>query len=280
MSRKTNQDYLRNNQYANAGNLNARIELHQRFSTNPEDWFRWVFDQLDLSGNERILELGCGPGLLWSHNLDRLSSPTQILLSDFSSGMIIEARQNTIASSYPIIFTQLDAQNLPFPIACFDLVIANHMLYHVPNRAQAISEIYRVLNPGGKLVAATNGNKHMAEIRQILFQLNSTLFKNTYHAFGVNEFTIENGAGQLLPWFEPVDIVPFIDSLEVTEADPLVKYILSMAVGTQIDAEPEHIEKLTNKIHQMIAKNGFIHITKSTALFLAHKNNGYKANDR
>jgi len=271
MSHRTNQEYLKNDQYADAGNLNARIELHRRFSTNSEDWFRWVFDQLNLTESIKILELGCGPGLLWNHNLDRLSSPNQIILSDFSFGMIKEAQQNTIASSCPIIFTQLDAQAIPYPMACFDLVIANHMLYHVPNRAHAISEIHRILKPGGKLVAATNGIEHMAEIRHILLQLDPILFKHSYHAFGVNEFTIENGTDQLTPWFKQVNIIPFIDSLEVTEADPLVKYILSMVVGTSIEADPGHKEKLFHNIDQLIARNGSIHITKTTALFLAHK---------
>jgi SAM-dependent methyltransferase len=125
MSRRTDPEYLKKDQYVDAGNLNARIELHLRFSTNPQDWFRWVFDRLDLSGTVKVLELGCGPGLLWKHNLDRLSSNYQVILSDFSSGMIHEARLNTHASTCPIIFTLLDAQAIPFPTAYFHLVIAN-----------------------------------------------------------------------------------------------------------------------------------------------------------
>lgn len=271
MSRRTDQEYLRNNQYVNAGNLNARIDLHRRFSTNPEDWFRWVFDRLDISGNVNALELGCGPGLLWKHNLDRLSPEQHLILSDFSQGMLQEARLNTHASALPLTLTQIDAQAIPFPSAFFHLIIANHMLYHVPQRMQAFSEIYRVLKPGGKLAAATNGKNHMVEFRQMLSHIDPSLYEQSYHAFGVNEFTVENGTSQLSPWFETINIIPFYDSLEVTEAEPVIKYILSMNAGPQIALNKSQIEALKRYLDQKISEEGSFHITKSTALFVAYK---------
>lgn len=65
MSRATDQSYLRGEQYQDAANLNARIALHQRFGTAKIGWHPWVFDQLDLPPDACVLELGCGPGLLW-----------------------------------------------------------------------------------------------------------------------------------------------------------------------------------------------------------------------
>ena len=55
------QDYVAD-QYQTATNLNARISLHQRFSTNRYGWFPWLFDRLRFPPQARILELGCGPG--------------------------------------------------------------------------------------------------------------------------------------------------------------------------------------------------------------------------
>lgn len=51
-------------QYTNAGNLNARAELHRRFSTNPQGWQNWVFAQYDFCAGQRLLELGCGSGAM------------------------------------------------------------------------------------------------------------------------------------------------------------------------------------------------------------------------
>lgn len=59
-------------QYGDPTNLNARIALPERFSTNRSDLHRWLFDQLDFPPRARVLELGCGPGTLWTKHLDRV----------------------------------------------------------------------------------------------------------------------------------------------------------------------------------------------------------------
>jgi hypothetical protein len=62
MKYRTDQDYLLQQQYCDASNLQARIALHQRFSTNSQGLPRWFLEQLQIPENGRVLELGCGPG--------------------------------------------------------------------------------------------------------------------------------------------------------------------------------------------------------------------------
>jgi ubiquinone/menaquinone biosynthesis C-methylase UbiE len=58
-----------------------------------------------------------------------------------------------------------DVQDLPFGDEAFDVVAALWMLYHVPDVNRAIGELRRVLRPGGLLVAVTNGDRHLADLR-------------------------------------------------------------------------------------------------------------------
>ncbi len=67
MTHTTDQDHL-HAQYQAASKLNARIALHQRFGTAEVGWQEWVFDQLALPPDARVLELGCGTGRLWVRN--------------------------------------------------------------------------------------------------------------------------------------------------------------------------------------------------------------------
>jgi hypothetical protein len=62
MMKWTNKDYLLRDQYKDAANLNARVNLHLHFSTNTYGWFPWVFDHLELAPKCRLLELACGTG--------------------------------------------------------------------------------------------------------------------------------------------------------------------------------------------------------------------------
>jgi hypothetical protein len=56
------QSLLRNRQYKTPHNLQARMEIHRRFSRNPCPWFQWEFNRLAIQPGETVLDLGCGPG--------------------------------------------------------------------------------------------------------------------------------------------------------------------------------------------------------------------------
>jgi hypothetical protein len=80
----TDRSFLLERQYRTAQNLNARIELHERFSTNPEPFPRWVFDRLRLPSEADILEVGCGNGNLWAANRGRIPAGWRLTLTDIS----------------------------------------------------------------------------------------------------------------------------------------------------------------------------------------------------
>jgi ubiquinone/menaquinone biosynthesis C-methylase UbiE len=260
MPQIADQVYLRE-QYKNAANLNDRIQLHVRFSTNRYDFHRWVFDQLKLAPESRVLELGCGPGSLWRPNLDRVPAGWQITLTDFSPGMLEEARAN-LANGHAFAFEQADAQAIPFADAAFDAVIANHMLYHVPDRPKAFAEIRRVLRPSGRFYAATNGEAHLQEIYDLIRQFDSTV-----DLWDRTAFRLEEGAAELAPYFSQVMLHRYPSALVVTEAEPLVAFVASFAGDALAGARRA---EFTRFIEQRLVADGAIHITKDTGLFEAY----------
>jgi ubiquinone/menaquinone biosynthesis C-methylase UbiE len=158
-----------------------------------------------------------------------------------------------------------DVQSLPFGDASFDAVVANHMLYHVPDLPRGLAEIQRVLKPGGTLFAATNGDSHMRELHELVQR-----FDPSYPSvFGRLSFTLENGNGWLSPYFEDVVLRPYASALAVTEAAPLVDYVFSMSSYTIPAAQRmAFVQYLEETLRQ---HKGVLHIGKDTGLFLAHK---------
>ena len=81
--------------------------------------------------------------------------------------MVEQARRNLTPSGHPFTFGQLDAQALPFADGSFDSVIANHMLYHVPDRQKTYAEVRRVLKPEGRFYAATMSRDNMKQVADL-----------------------------------------------------------------------------------------------------------------
>jgi ubiquinone/menaquinone biosynthesis C-methylase UbiE len=261
----TDQKHLKENQYKDSKNLSARITIHQRFSTNGLNWQRWVWEQLPIQDGSWMLEVGCGPGHFWAENKDRIPNVKRVV-GDYSMGMVKEARAGIGGDT----FVNLDAQAIPLPSNRFDLVIANHMLYHLPRLAQGLREMARVLKPGGLLCAATNGANHMREMFDLAYQCDPR-FEEVKKNFNLTSgFNLGNAAELLQKDFARVTIQPFENALWVTEAKPIVDFLIS-GVKDQESVSPDRVAAITRHYQRIIDSKGGVHITKETGLVLAWK---------
>lgn len=251
------QDLVRE-QYATDANLRARIELHDRFSTSALSYPRWVFDGYDFGERADVLEVGCGNGMIWRENLDRIPLGWRLTLTDLSPGMVEETR-GVLGEGAEYLAT--DVQQLPFPDASFDAVIANHMLFHVEDRPRALGEIARVLRPGGRFRATTIGLEHLRELRELVPPRPGRMWATMRE-----RFTIEQAPVELAPFFVEIELEPYEDSLEVTEIEPLVDFVRSRG-----DVEEEELEPLQRVAEAEIAARGSFHVAKATARVRARK---------
>ncbi len=257
-------------QYKNSSNLEARILLHERFSISKQRWPIWVFDQLDVDSHSQILDLGCGVGKLWESNREWIGPFCSAVLGDFSQGMVEKARANLAEIDGNFRFTMMKAGDIPFEDGRFDIVIANHMLYHVQDVTQTLEEIWRVLKPGGRLYASTNGIEHMQELDDLMPV--GLPFKPVGEVIG--KFTLENGLGILRKYFSEIELRRHQDGLIVTEVRPLVNYALSRvsifadAAEIRQDVRHKFIEMVEKKMDE---NGGVIRITKDSGLFIARK---------
>jgi ubiquinone/menaquinone biosynthesis C-methylase UbiE len=251
-------------QYKDGSNLSARIRLHQRFSTNRYGFFRWMFDRIQIPESARVLELGCGTGILWRGSA-QVPRGWRVILTDMSTGMLREARVNLAQLDRSFAYSQADAQAIPFRAESFDAVIANHMLYHVPDIPRALAEVRRVLKPSGFCYAATMGLASMREMDQL-----AARFFSIHRMTGsAAKFGLESGDAYMRRAFSEVKLERYPDSLAITEAAPLMDYICSMRVRSRIT--DEQIAALRAHVENQIAAHGEIRMTKDAGLFIARR---------
>lgn len=248
-------------QYADSSNLAARMSLHERFGSGGVNWHRWVHDQIEPRPGERVLEVGCGPARLWMENLDRRPDRLALTLTDVSGGMVGEARR-AFGRAAHTAFALTDCQRLAFRDAAFDVVTANHMLYHVPDVDGAIAEFRRVLRPGGRLVVATNGAGHMSEVVDLVGRHLETRGLGAF----IGEFSLESGSEALARHFVAVELrrAPAAPLL-VTDTGAVLDYIRS--TGRHVERTPGAWVALEAEIAAAIARDGHFRIARDTGAF-------------
>jgi SAM-dependent methyltransferase len=263
----TDADYLRDKQYKDATNLNARIALHARFARADEPWYPWLAGRVDWPEGGEVLEVGCGPGLLWA-SIAPLLPNLRLTLTDLSEGMLDAARSvvDAIESIELVATRACDAQDLPFPDSSFDVLVANHMLYHVPEPARAAAEFARVMRPDGVLLAATNGPDHLDVITDIARQV----FGWSSLDFVDRRFGRSNGGAILETAFGDVVWHHHPGRLVCDDPAAVVAYIQSSSAGQEADAS--QLALLTQEVHNRFqSAGGVVTMTTDAGCFVAQR---------
>ena len=134
----------------------------------------------------RILDIGCGTGDYTERVQRELGA--EVVALDLSPRMVELARARGLDARVG------DIQSLPFADAEFDCVLANRVLYHLPDLDRGLAEISRVLRPDGVLVAVTYSRRHLHEI---------------YHLIGrfpyPSSFSAENGQAVMEHHFDRIE---------------------------------------------------------------------------
>jgi ubiquinone/menaquinone biosynthesis C-methylase UbiE len=185
-----------------------------------------------------------------------------VILSDFSIGMVSEARNSLMDRQFS--FAVCDVGAIPHDDNYFDAIIANHFLYHVRDRVSALKEIRRVLKLGGRFYATTVGDTHLGELSELVRRFHTPARKFIPETLA---FTLDNGKSQLASVFPEVRVMRQNNDLKVTEVEPLANYILScIDYGIDTDQRDDLFSFIQLELRQ---NNSEIFIHKDSGLFEA-----------
>jgi SAM-dependent methyltransferase len=172
---------------------------------------------------------------------------------DLSEGMVREADGAAVAS----------ARALPFPDGRFDMVLAAHMLYHLPELDAGVAELARVAAPGGVVLVVTNGESHLEPLRSLMGEAGGI-------GRPVSENFVIEDADRLEPHFALVDRDVHRGTVEVPDLGPVLRYVESCrALDEPAMTVPwvEMVDRFTRLAAAAIERDGCFRMTTEVGCF-------------
>lgn len=253
-------------QYSDSQKLAARARINSKYTIAEVGWFPWVANQLPIRSGDRVLDIGCGPGWFWAVTAGIWPEDLNLTLADFSPGMVQEALDRCRALPFGSVQGQeADASALPFKDGFFDAVIAMHMLYHLPDPAKGISEMYRVLKPGGFLAVTTNGAGNMRKMYEL-----TAVFGSPPSDPAALAFDFDTAERLMRSQFSDVTMAQHPARLRITEPEDVFLALTSYPPGDGA-SEPQ-LAEFRNAIARAFKQgNGILEVEKEAGLFLSRK---------
>jgi ubiquinone/menaquinone biosynthesis C-methylase UbiE len=154
--------------------------------------------------DRRVLDIGCGTGQFAAALLERFPE-TRVWGMDLSDGMLRQCSQRCQVADGRLRLVQGDSQRLPFEDDSFDVVTCTHSFHHYPRQAQVITEMHRVLRPGGRLVIIDGDRDRpwgwfIFDVVVVLLEgavkhQTSRGFRDLYHAGGFDQIRQQRRGG-------------------------------------------------------------------------------------
>jgi ubiquinone/menaquinone biosynthesis C-methylase UbiE len=134
-----------------------RPQVFQRFGDR-------LVELLDLSPGQRVLDVGAGTGVVTLRAAERVGAHGQVIAVDFARAMVNQIRAVAQGKWSNILPVQMEAEFLGLPNESFDLIACAFSLFQFVDMARALTELYRVLKPGGQVGFSNWGPEFFAPV--------------------------------------------------------------------------------------------------------------------
>lgn len=152
---------------AKSKNYSWDAKDYSKNSANQLQWAKELIPKLKLSGNEKLLDIGCGDGKITAELAQNLPNGSVIGI-DNSEAMINLAKTSFAEKSYPnLSFQRMDARELKF-VEQFDRVFSNAALHWIIDHRPVLNGVYKSLKMSGKLLFQMGGKGNAQDILGII----------------------------------------------------------------------------------------------------------------
>ena len=225
-------------------------DLHHRYSTNPDQWLRFLYRQMKVKAGDRVIEIDASDGIFWTENADQIprcritqTAPSEVVLDRIRGNMEAAEWKEACNFDYALVPTG----RISLPKQTYDVIVANHLFIHSNDLAHVLETCCDALKPGGHFYCTAIGQGHMKELLDLAIEYDSGV--HFYNMDCLQNFSMENGTELLGRYFEDVSWHPYIDSIETDDANALLDYLwgtysnIQTVLAHKRDGLLRHIQK-------------------------------------
>ena len=256
-------------QYSDDALLQARQDMHERFSEYRGDVRRWVTDRIPFDAGAELLDVGCGNGRYFPYFQSRAARVVGI---DLFPGMLRAAAQTGRAS-----LVAAAAGQLPFKDASFDVACLNHMLGFVPDRVGALRDARRVLRRGGTVAVTLNTREHSRELYAVWDEAVAGTGRNPVATAATAAYRAEDALIQIDEVFGDAEYDRLDNAFLFAGPDDPVAYLATTHFAQEEDppltADEERAVEAAVRAHaeRMISLHGVWRVPKPVGVITATK---------
>ena len=117
-------------------------------------WKRFAIEMTGLKRGQKVLDLASGTGDLASRFAGLVGPEGLVVMTDINNAMLAQGRMRMADDGLigNVVYSQVNAESIPFPDNTFDCVTIAFGLRNVTDKQQALSEMRRVIKPGGRVM--------------------------------------------------------------------------------------------------------------------------------
>jgi ubiquinone/menaquinone biosynthesis C-methylase UbiE len=255
--------------------LLTRIDIHNKFGGRDID--QWILEVLDLQKGIKILDVGCGAGKQCFSFFNYLKSETDITGGDVNAELLAQARLENKKTGERVNFIDLNFnQRFPVEDNTFDLASCCFAIYYAEDIPFTISEMHRVLKPGGRLF--TTGP--MPTNKQLFYDIIRAATGKTIPPMpGSSRYSTQIYSA-VKNTFSQVDLKIFENPLNFEDVDPFLAYTRASLsedrkLWSNFFQNKDDFEKIMDQIRvvatRWLARDGKLVMTKVVGGILAEK---------
>lgn len=221
-----------------------RYNVYEKYGIRQREWFAWRFDCMDLKENMTVLDVGCGHGLIWTSNWERIPAGCKIVLLDRAKNCIEYLKKyyanncDRLAKGVTLEFIEADAEEMMYLGDGYDCILTNHFWSYIKDKETLMRKLKEALRESGTMISTISAIVEKEDVKRIVGDwVNKELLEQFGKEKELKKQALEEKFNKV---FRGMEIKAFTNILEINRAEDVYWYLCGEDTNVKKQLEKKH----------------------------------------